>query len=752
MLLLDPLLFIFLCLFSIPVVGTSYYANSVFGNDNNSGKSSQLAFQTLGQCVSALKKPGDECVLATGRYIEPTVVIDGLSGSDNAHIVIRNGDGQTPQIDGTQPINAKWSPYEPIQVTNNRDHTNIWMATLENDIIQLFIDGDLMTNARWPNALWQDRTVFDRKYWATMSSKGSKYKPDGECTLQDDGSSDLAGSKINGTGAVAIMDIGSNFVYASIVDHHKPGDDSFTYTSHWGKLRKEKLDGGYILEDKLELLDQPGEWFFDKHSKRVYVALFDGGSPEKHEVRGRGAEQTYAINITNSNHITIEGLTFYATSLWAMGVEDLTFNSNQFLFSTYSRRMIGDCSIASPMVVSNTGFDYRYSRHRNDYVPRTISNSFLLFNNTWFGSDGVPIALEGTNCNIINNEWRYNDWSLCNEATGEGTTEPTFRSKGKSDYFVRNTFYGNGATSAYKPPNKNYIAFNHFSAQSSLGNDGSHVQCASGCQPGTIIEYNWAHDDTKYAFRWDGKGDGTDGVMRYNVAWKMGGIMVKSQNATTVNNLAMEMRKAGDRQGHGSLSVLPELNGKKINKNSITEANIADTASEPLPGRAKNNIIGVKAPWQQLRDPNNWDFRPKRNASCIAMNVGPYVSHKQVNTTHYWIPGRQYYKASVAIPQNGTRSAHTDTDLMFLQAYQTKQHMIYLGTNKTAIQNADLKSSEYKTTLHDGRNTFSPEKDLIVNTTYYWRVDAIDPNNKAIYKGDIWTFYTNTTASSNIFF
>merc|ERR1712130_369174 len=176
----------------------------------------------------------------------------------------------------------------------------------------------------------------------------------------------------------------------------------------------------------------------------------------------------------------------------------------------------------------------------------------------------------------------------------------------------------------------------------------------------------------------------------------------------TINNLAMEMTKAGDKQGKGALSVLPEIKGKKINKNSITERNIADTVSEPLPGIVANNIISITAPWQQLRDPNNWDFRPKHNASCISRNIGPYVFNSQVNTTHYWIPGRQYYKASTAIPRNGTRSAHTNADLMFLQGYQSTEHIVYLGINQIAVQKADLKSPEYKITLRKGSNIYSP--------------------------------------------
>jgi len=41
------------------------------------------------------------------------------------------------------------------------------------------------------------------------------------------------------------------------------------------------------LEDKLEFLDDPGEWFYDKKDKTLYVMTSDGGSPEGRDVRGK---------------------------------------------------------------------------------------------------------------------------------------------------------------------------------------------------------------------------------------------------------------------------------------------------------------------------------------------------------------------------------------------------------------------------------------------------------------------------------
>lgn len=41
------------------------------------------------------------------------------------------------------------------------------------------------------------------------------------------------------------------------------------------------------MEDKLEFLDNPGEWFYDKKDKTLYVMPPDGGSPEGRDVKGK---------------------------------------------------------------------------------------------------------------------------------------------------------------------------------------------------------------------------------------------------------------------------------------------------------------------------------------------------------------------------------------------------------------------------------------------------------------------------------
>lgn len=42
----------------------------------------------------------------------------------------------------------------------------------------------------------------------------------------------------------------------------------------------------YFLEDKMEFLDNAGEWYYDKQSKTVYVKTLDGKSPQG-RIRGK---------------------------------------------------------------------------------------------------------------------------------------------------------------------------------------------------------------------------------------------------------------------------------------------------------------------------------------------------------------------------------------------------------------------------------------------------------------------------------
>lgn len=271
------LLMVVLVVLPLHARGTFYYVDGENGDDSNNGESVSSAFASIKICIDALANPGDECQIRGGRYHQSEFHISGKRGSSSKPIIIRGYKEEIPIIDGTIPLepigNSAWK----------RTRDGIYMAKIEQDIWQLFVDGDMMTNARWPNALWSDRTIFLNKHWAKSAKSSTRGK------MVDNGAKNLAGSGLNATGAMAILNIGSFNTFAATVEDHPPGQNFFTYPDTFGDIKFKASHNQYFLEDKLEFLDQSGEWFYDKNTKTLYVKTPDGKSPEG-RIRGKVEE------------------------------------------------------------------------------------------------------------------------------------------------------------------------------------------------------------------------------------------------------------------------------------------------------------------------------------------------------------------------------------------------------------------------------------------------------------------------------
>ena len=118
-----------------------------------------------------------------------------------------------------------------------------------------------MTPARWPNALWSDKSVFDHKNW----------RPCPHCQRGKVIDEALETLNLNVTGAMAILNIGSWETFVSEVLWHQPGSDNFTYEDDFGNIKFKHQQ--YYLEASLELLDHPEEWFYDMDSKMLHFIL-----------------------------------------------------------------------------------------------------------------------------------------------------------------------------------------------------------------------------------------------------------------------------------------------------------------------------------------------------------------------------------------------------------------------------------------------------------------------------------------------
>ena len=427
------------------------------GIDSNPGTASK-PWRHVQHAVSILR-PGDICTIRQGRYYETNITLENIQGNAQNPITFRALPNETVSFDGTAEIPAKnWQNHEG----------KIYVNKLDFDIWQLFVDSKMQTNARWPDAHFEDLSIFDYTQWGFSAHNSTYDVESGKGVMNDNGTQNLAKSGLNVTGAMALLNIGSWETYTGRVDYHSTGSNTFSYSV---RARPKNIAFGpsncrYYLEDKLEFLDSPTEWFYDVDTRELYLWTLKGDNPENHDVRGKVS--TYAFQITgNSSYVTLSNLEFFATTIRAVGkVSGITLDSLNFTYPSYTRRMLQDDSLPEM-----TKLEIEGSFNRE-------AGNFTVFNCTWQYADGQTMSHRGVGSIFENNLWRYNDFSC----VGDGML---FGSNGARDHFIRNTVHSNGPSEGFNPGSGDpslgilgaaEIRLNEFYDQKHLQNDGSQVQ------------------------------------------------------------------------------------------------------------------------------------------------------------------------------------------------------------------------------------------------------------------------------------
>ena len=180
------ILFFFListtCVFS----QDTFYVSTQGDDTTNSGTETS-PFLTINKALTSMTASGGTCIIKGGTYHEEIT----LSNADN--ITIKAYNNEYVIIDGTKEITSGW--------TQSSGNSNIYETTLTEDIWQLFIDDEQQVMARWPNAQFNDDSVFDQANWSPSDDSVAKG------TIIDIGG--LVASGINAQGAIAVANFGS---------------------------------------------------------------------------------------------------------------------------------------------------------------------------------------------------------------------------------------------------------------------------------------------------------------------------------------------------------------------------------------------------------------------------------------------------------------------------------------------------------------------------------------------------------------
>ncbi|TLX71840.1 T9SS type A sorting domain-containing protein [Labilibacter sediminis] len=707
------------------------YVSSTLGSDNNPG-TEILPFKTIQKAIGQLE-PGKTCFVMEGEYHEE-LNISNINGSYNNPVTIKAYPSHQVQIKGTEVIDKVWSVHQG----------NIYKTSFANDIWQLFVDGDMVTSARWPNA-----HAWSEDMWSREQSWGHQDATSTYGTMVDDGTMNLAGQTEDFTGAIAILNVGSWLSFAEKVTSHGGNSGTFNYTTNFKEAQfHHKINhGSYFLEASLACLDAPNEWYYNSTTNELYLYTDDGQDPTGRLIQGKVS--TYGLTIENSSYIQFKDIDFFASTIKLQNSNNCKIENCQVDYPSYSKRMLGSLTKAEPTVI-----DAGSSTNNSNNVLRNCSFQY---------ADGTGLEIIGKNDTVDNCLFKHIDYSCVGSlhdvmVNARHANNLTFR---------YNTMSYGGNSVGIKMGLTNKVEYNLVSKQGMLQNDGAAIQADASESDGAVMSHNWVNNTIKFGIRFDSPWNnpsvyGTYGKMIYNVVWNSKPMIPKGDYHTIYNNTAF------NNEGF-DISIFSVEEHGGLNHNTLVRNNAVGSISgsnsstlTPYNGIVENCWIGIelipeKDILEQLNDAANNDYRPHVNSELIDNGhilqgvtdvfVGdfPDKGAYEFNDTNYWIPGRKESKASHPIPNDLGVSNSDTVDLIWREGYLSDSHMVYFGESLQAVQDANISSGEF---LGEFKNNIISPGELVANKTYFWRIDNVV--GEQVITGDVWSFTAGKDANDSV--
>lgn len=340
-------LYLLLGLLVLPISAHSitYYVSSVSGNDANDGMSETSPWQTIAKINEVIFEDYSTILFKRGE------VFRGAISSKKFPIGLTfgaYGNGENPIIAGSVQITG-WVPTNHPALNPNVYEADVSAFIVkdnkgnENTIEHLFVNGELMTVARYPNV---DSPA--QKNWLKVgASAGNDAFTDPQL---------VAYSKPNNYWKDATLRIRN---YSWTYEVRKVTG----YQAAKGKITAKGLgsqlpEWGYFLDGKLEELDHPGEWYYDAEAKKVYVYPPQNDDPNTLLIEG----STYGTGISitwHEDNSLVENLTFrHFTNVGA----HLNSSDNVILQNCHFEHNVTGLSIwnTADILITNNTFDHQF--------------------------------------------------------------------------------------------------------------------------------------------------------------------------------------------------------------------------------------------------------------------------------------------------------------------------------------------------------------------------------------------------------
>ncbi|QUQ72469.1 sugar hydrolase [Kutzneria sp. CA-103260] len=560
---------------------THTYYVSTTGSDTNPGTQAS-PYKTVGRCAT-VATPGDTCVITTGVYHE--TLTPANSGTANARITYTASPGARVTLDGADPVTG-WQPVTSTDLAVlqagdpfisgsgfatavNGGHVYAANVVLNPSLPgnQLFVDGAVQAQAQWPEP-GPNPTV---PHLASAQS--------GTTTSLSD---------------AALTQPTGFWVGARLTAHNWFVSETGTVTSSTvGSVTGANLptcvglspnqSTNYSLSGKIELLDHPGEWFYQASSHKLYLWTPDSADPSAHTIEAK--QRNVAIDLSGKSDISVLGIGIRAATAQtsATSTRDILDGINAQQVSSYD-----DLNPDPNMVTSPDGCAVLTAGETTSGV-QLAGTANTLRNSVIDGSTGNGVVVSGSGNTVTNNTILHTD-TLGSYAAGvnllgsnQVITHNTIESAGRSDINIDNKVAGATASG-------HTIAYNDLSDYDNLVVDGGAIYvCCAVDLAGTVIHHNQFHDPAPFAASAPAPGVyldlGTfDATIYDNVAWNKttwGAVLFNPGGATTSGN-------------------------KIYNNTSGTDTNVASTFGGTYTTTDIVNNIGVTGTDSGINNTNNF--------------------------------------------------------------------------------------------------------------------------------------------------
>lgn len=593
------------------------------GVDSNLGTIG-APFKTLTRGTLGLVA-GDTLYIRGGVYRE--VLQPTTSGTAATPILITAYSNEVVTITGADVV-TNWSVYS----------NNIYQASVNWDLgdtrNQIFVDGEMMHQARYPN-------FGEGDLLHPVVSTGNIGSPTNIVT-----SPDWDGKPVNyWTGARMIGGFGSAWAHQTAIVGSSSGN-SLTLAA--GTLSGQWFTGSgpAYLFGLMSMLDSDKEWYLNTNAGVLYLQIPNGGDPNSHFVEMK--RRVWTVNLTNISYVTVQGLKLRAGAVqMSRGYGLALIGCEGRFLSHYMKFARGDSG--DTQNVWDRGVQF------------TSTNS-LLEHCTIFDTVSSGVYLEGMS-NTLTRNFIFNINYL-------GVNGAGINIRGRRHLITFNTI-SNVGWAGFAPANDSQtghkILYNDVTKIAEVTKDTGVFYAASGSNlERTRLAYNWFHDV---------------------FPWRQSGVLIYL-DGTCVNN-DIDHNVCWNEIGRDSIQVAGNSKNDNFYNNTIFNARPIASASSLI--SFSNNLYLSWVPETQLVDWQNHDFRLKPGSTSV--DVGRVIPGYTAGYTGtapdlgayetggpYWVPGIDGW----SIDQPGIR---TDRPLVWSSTSATVQGMlISAGTAPTSVR------------------------------------------------------------------